>query len=62
MVKNWRPVVIPEELYQTCKNYYEENKEDLKLREGIRSLTAFINFCIREYLKEIGVIQKRGIP
>jgi len=56
MVKGWRPVVIATELYEKAKEYYEENMEELRLRDGIRSLTAFINFCLREYLKEKEII------
>ena len=56
MVSGWRPVVVPVELYDKAKEYYEENKEELKLKDGLRSLTGFINFCIREYLKEKGII------
>jgi len=56
MVEGWRPVVIPKELYDKAKEYYEENKEELKLRQGIRSLTAFMSYCIREYMKEKGII------
>ena len=56
MVEGWRPVVIPVEIYEKAKEYYEENKEELRLRDGIRSATAFINFCIREYLKSKGII------
>jgi len=56
MVRGWRPVVIPDELYRKAKEYYEENKEELKLRHGVRSLAAFISYCIREYMKEKGII------
>ena len=56
MVEGWRPVVIADELYEKVVEYYEEHKEELKLRDGIRSLTAFINYCIREYLKEKSII------
>ena len=56
MVEGWRPVVIPEELHKIAKEYYEENKEELKLRHGIRSMTAFISYCIREYMKEKEII------
>ena len=52
MVDGWKPVVVPEEIYDKVKEHYDTNKEDLKLREGIRSLTGFINYAIREYLKE----------
>lgn len=56
MVDGWKPVVVSEELYEAAKEYYEENEQELKLREGIRSLTAFVNCCIREYLKTKGAI------
>ncbi|MFB0522300.1 MAG: hypothetical protein ACETV1_00890 [Candidatus Bathyarchaeia archaeon] len=56
MVNGWRPVVVPEEIYERAREYYEENKEELKLRNGVRSLTGFLNFCIREFLKEKGII------
>ena len=56
MVRGWRPVVIPVELHRKAKEYYERNKDELKLRHGIRSLTAFISYCIREYMKEKDII------
>ena len=56
MVEGWRPVVIPDELHKKAKEYYEENEEELKLRQGIRSLTAFVSYCIREYMKEKEII------
>jgi len=52
----WVPVVIAEELHDAAKEYYEENMADLKLKQGVRSLTGFINFAIREYMKEKGII------
>ena len=56
MTDGWRPATIEEEPYEVLKAYYEDNKEDLKLREGIRSSSAFINYCLREQLKKIGAI------
>ena len=56
MVDGSRPVVIPEEIYEVAQQHYEEHKKELKLKDGVRSLTGFINFCIREYLKEKGII------
>ena len=56
MVEGWRPVVVAEELYDAIKEYYEKNKDELRLKHGIRSVTAFVNFCIREYLKEKEII------
>ena len=56
MAEGWRPVVVPVELYERAKEHYEENKEELKLKNGVRSFTGFVNFCIREYLKEKGII------
>ena len=56
MADGWRPIVVPDEIYDRAKKYYEENKEQLKLKYGVRSLTGFLNFCIREYLKDKGII------
>lgn len=56
MVEGWRPVVIPDEIYEVAKQHYEEHEEELKLRHGVRSLTGFISYCIREYWKEKGII------
>lgn len=42
--------------YSAAREYFENNKEDLKLKEGVRSVSAFIAFCIREYMKEKGII------
>ena len=40
MVYGWKPVVIPEEIYDKAKEHYDEHKEDLELREGIRSIDS----------------------
>lgn len=59
MVEGWRPVVVPEEIYKRVKKYYEDNEGELKLKYGVRSVSGFLNFCIREYLKEKGAISIR---
>jgi hypothetical protein len=56
MADGWRPIVVPVEVYDLAQKYYEENKAELKLKYGVRSLTGYLNFCIREYLKEKGII------
>ena len=56
MVDGWKPVVIPDEIYEVAEQHYGEHKDELKLKNGVRSLTGFINFCIREYMKEQGII------
>ena len=56
MTEGWKHVPVAEELYGVCKEYYERHKEELKLKEGIRSLSAFIAYCIREYMKAKGII------
>jgi len=56
MADGWRPIVVPDEIYNLAQKYYEKNNEELKLKYGVRSLTGFLNFCIREYLKEKGII------
>ena len=57
MSRGWRSVPIPDEIYPVCKDYHEENKDELRLREGIGFLTGFINYCFREQLKKIGAIE-----
>jgi radical SAM superfamily enzyme len=57
MADGCRPIVVPDEVYDLAQKYYEENKAELKLKYGVRSLTGYLNFCIREYLKEKGIIQ-----
>lgn len=49
-------MAIAEELYNAAKQCFEENKEDLKLKQGVRTLTGFIAFAIREYMKKKGII------
>ena len=56
MPEGWKPVVVCEELFDAARQYYEENKEELKLKEGIRSLTGFIGHCVREYMKSEEII------
>ena len=56
MAKGWKPIVIADELYEACREYYEKNKKELKVREGVRSVSAFIAYCIREYMKDKGII------
>lgn len=52
----WTAVSIPEEVYEKAKEYYENHKEELRIKYGVRSLSAFINFCLRERFKELGII------
>lgn len=47
---------MPDELYDAVKQYFEENEQQLKLRHGVRSMTAFVSYCIREYMKEKDII------
>lgn len=56
MVEGWRPVVIAVELYEVAEAHYKEHEKELKLKRGVRSLTGFINFCVREYMKDKGII------
>jgi len=56
MPEGWSVISIPDEVYEKAKKYYEEHEEELKIKHGVRSLSAFLNFCIREYLKTKGVI------
>ena len=56
MVEGWKPVVIPRELFEFCRAYFEDQGEELKLREGVRSVSAFMNYCLLEQLKKRGAI------
>lgn len=52
----WTAVSIPEEVMKKAKEYYENHQEELRIKYGVRSLSAFINFCLREYFKGLGII------
>ena len=56
MAEGWKSLAVPIEVYGRAMKFYVEKKDELKLKNGVRSLTGFINFCIREYLKEKQVI------
>ena len=55
----WTSISVSTELYKLAKKYYEENKEELKVLYGIRSFSAFVNMCIREYLVHLGALNKK---
>jgi len=40
----YESILVQEELHEAMKTHYEENKQDLLLKGGIRSLTAFMNY------------------
>jgi len=52
MAEGWKSLAVPIEVYGRAIKFYDEKKDELKLKNGVRSLTSFLNFCIREYLKE----------
>ena len=54
--KAWTAISIPKEVYKKAKEYYENHEEELRIQYGVRSLSAFINFCLRERFKELGII------
>jgi len=56
MVEGWTTISIPEEIYEKAKKYYIKHQQELKVKHGVRSLTAFFNFCLREYFKKLGII------
>lgn len=56
MVDGWKPIVIAEEIFDKLKEHYNDNKEDLKLKEGVRSLTGYVGFLLRETMKEKKII------
>jgi len=56
MAEGWRSLAVPIEVYGRAIKFYDEKKDELKLKNGVRSPSSFINFCIREYLKEKEVI------
>ena len=56
MVDNWISVSIPKEIYDKAKEYYETHEEELRLKNGIRSFTGYIAFCVRKTLIEMGAI------
>jgi len=56
LVKRWRPIAISDEIYEVIDKYYKDHEEELKIKYGVRSRTAFVNWCLREYFKEKGII------
>lgn len=53
----WTAISVPKEVYELAKKYYEEHRQELMLAYGVRSFSAFINLCIREYCKILGAIE-----
>ena len=56
-MRDWTAISIPRDVYELAKKYYEEHRQELALTYGVRSLSAFINLCIREYCKILGAIE-----
>ena len=51
--REWRAVMIAEDLYDKAEEHYDAHQEELKL-EGIGSRSAYIARCLRQYLTELG--------
>ncbi len=56
LVKGWKSISISADLYEQAKAFFERNREELRIREGIGSLTGFLNFCVRQYFRKNGII------
>ena len=56
VAEGWKAISIPTEVYEPLKDYYEGQREELRVKDGVRSLSAYISFVLREYLKEKKVI------
>ena len=57
MGRDWIAISVPKEVYDLARKYYEEHKQELLLAYGVRSFSAFIDLCIREYCKILGAIE-----
>ena len=53
---DWTAISVPKEVYEEAKKYYKDHEEELRMKKGIRSLSAFINYCLREHFKELGIL------
>ena len=56
MANGRKHIIVPDEIHELARKYYDEHKEELKIKYRIRSPGSFISFCLREFLKKIAII------
>jgi len=56
MANGRKQIIVPDEIHEQAKKYFEENKEELKLKYRVRSPGSFLSFCLREFLKKKEII------
>jgi hypothetical protein len=56
MANGRKHIIVPDEVYERARKYYDEHEEELKLKYRVRSPGSFLSFCISEYFKEKGII------
>jgi len=55
-VKSSEAVLVPGETYDMARKYYEDHKEELRIKHGLKNMEDFINFCVQKCFKEKGLI------
>jgi hypothetical protein len=56
MANGRKHIIVPDEIYERARKYYDEHKEELRLKYGVRSPGSFLSFCLRECLKKKEII------
>jgi hypothetical protein len=50
--KGYTAVTLSTEMYELIKRVYDKHKAFLKTKYGVRSVSSFVEWAIREYLKQ----------
>ena len=56
MRDGWITISVRKELFEAARKYYRERREELKLKDGVRSFKGLVNFALREHMKDRGII------
>jgi hypothetical protein len=56
MANGRKHIIVPDEIYERARKYYDEHKEELKIKYKVRSPGSFLSFCLRECLKKKEII------
>jgi hypothetical protein len=56
MANGRKHIIVPDEIHEQAKKYFEEHKDELKSKYRVRSPGSFLRFCLSEFLKEKEII------